>query len=268
MNQTIHTIRTIAIAFGLLAATLLPSSAQTMIRRVVASPIGATQDGSTWAEAMTLSAALTASMTGDQVWIAQGTYLPHATDRDATFSIPAGVLVYGGFAGTEDALADRTGAATILSGDLMNDDLTDRENAGYAATRDDNSNTVVTIGGVGVTLNGLTIQGGEGGTSTDIVGTDRNVGGGLHSAFSTTVAFCTFTNNNAGYLGGGAYFGRRTSRTTVTSCTFTGNTANGIGGGFLAGGGGAAFASTATLTNCIFIDNEVMRGDGGGALFG
>ena len=97
------------------------------------------------------------TMAGDQVWIAAGTYTPNSTDTTdttATFSIPAGVLVYGGFNGTEAALADRAGTATILSGDLMGDDGTRpvRPLAGedmtaynaarsvYDATRNDNSN--------------------------------------------------------------------------------------------------------------------------------
>ena len=101
------------------------------ICRVTTEGIG---DGSSWAQAMSLQAALasTAFVPGDQIWIAGGTYKPHADDRTATFSIPAGVLVYGGFAGTEaddfDPATNDTRPRnaegvltneTILSGDLL-----------------------------------------------------------------------------------------------------------------------------------------------------
>ena len=99
MKNLLQIIR-IAVAFVLLVATILPSFAQTTtIRRVIASPAGGgTPDGSDWTtNAMTLEDALMASMEGDQVWVAAGEYKPHADDRTATFTIPAGVLVYGGF---------------------------------------------------------------------------------------------------------------------------------------------------------------------------
>ena len=164
------------------------------IRRVTT--IGdAGNDGSTWTQAMTLQAALAVATVGDQVWIAQGIYRPGVADdsnpdtdeRAATFRIPEGVFVYGGFVGTDlaidddgfDPVAGTDGRArgvdgaftneTILSGDLATDDGT-QPAAGatqpvidaYAATRDDNSHTVVTIAGAGVRLNGLTITAGEG----------------------------------------------------------------------------------------------------------
>ena len=228
------------------------------------------RDGSTWATAMTLKAALAASDPLDQVWIASGTYQPDSIDQAATFTIPEGVLVYGGFVGDEADNFDpmttaRTGAATILSGDLLGDD-TIRTATGYAATRDDNSNTVVTIAGENVTLNGLTIQGGEGGTYTDVgEGAFRDFGAGLYSDFAnTTVVSCTFRANNAPNtgtseigIGGGAYFG---GTTTLTSCTFTDNTAGADGGAI-----GIFFGSfTITLTDCTFTGNRAGRG--GGAL--
>ena len=159
-------------------------------------------------------------------------------DRTATFNIPTGVLVYGGFAGDEAALVARAGGETILSGDLLGDDETrpDEETrpapgedmtaynaarTAYATSRHDNSNTVVTIGGSGVTLDGLTITAGKGGTPVE---RSFQFGAGLYAA--ATVA-----------------------GTTLTNCTFTGNEA-------VDGGGGATFLGTATLTGCTFIGNQ------------
>ena len=247
---------------------------ETLIFRVTEAGAATGTDGSNWTtEAMSLQAALAAAIVpGDQVWIAQGTYKPHADDRTATFTIPEGVLVYGGFEGDEAADFDpattaRMGAATILSGDLSNDDLPDRMDANYAAMRDDNSHTVVTITGADVTLDGLTITAGEGGTF--VPGGFFSFGAGLYAGSSTAgtvVRNCMFTNNASNdahrvgedftiYFGGGAYF---TENATLIGCAFTGNTAD--------LGGGASFAQTTTLTNCTFTGNEASL-DAGGAHF-
>ena len=254
-TQTTHTIHTIALTFILIAATLLPATAQ-MIRRVT--PMG-TGDGSSWATAMNLQTALGASSANDQVWIAAGTYKPHADDRAATFSISAGVLVYGGFAGNEAALADRAGTATILSGDLASDDIdrpADGDMTDYNNSRDDNSNTVVTVTGSNVTLDGLTITAGEG-----------NIGAGLRVNFSDiSVTDCTFTKNSASTRGGGASFTGFGGTATLTDCTFTNNSASTRGGGAyfteILGSGG-----TATLTGCTFTKNRAYNGNGGGTHF-
>ena len=263
MKYQIQLIRIAAtfILFVLLTATFLPTSAQTIRRVTTAGDAGA--DGSTWEASMTLQAALAASDSLDQVWIAGGTYKPHATDRDTTFNISAGVLVYGGFDPVVDATdtdaSSRSGEATILSGDLMNDDLTDRENTRYAASRDDNSRTVVTLAGANVTLNGLTISAGERGTAVVSVVT-LHYGAGLYAGTGTAGAVvqrCTFTNNSAGTVGGGAYF---TESATLAGCTFTNNSAGN-------NGGGAYFTESATLTGCTFSNNNTDNGGGGGAIF-
>ena len=219
-----------------------------LIRRVTTAGAG-NRSGSSWANASQLQAALAASTTpGDQVWMAAGTYKPHATDRTATFTIPAGVGLYGGFAGNEATLANRAGGATILSGDLIGDDIArpaTGDRTAYYATRDDNSLRVVESAGANVTLDGLTITAGQSGD-----------GAGLYSAFANmTVVACTFSNNE-GRTGAGARFA---GTATLTSCVFTGNTA--------AAGGGATFAGTATLTNCVVVGNSATGGNAGGLSF-
>ena len=234
-------------------------------------------DGSDWANATTLQAALTAAVVpGDQVWIAASEYVPHVDDRAATFSIPAGVEVYGGFnPATDNAIDSRTGGATILSGDLGDND--------GGGNYDDNSYTVVTVGGDDVTLDGLTIQAGEGGSdfsfqSTDFLTIDVLVGAGLLSDFdNTSVVDCDFQSNRARNsnpndpvrfdgldlftLGGGAGAFFSGDSPTLTNCRFVENTAGSFGGG------GAYFTSiAATLTNCVFTNNTT-RGGGGGAAF-
>ena len=58
---------------------------------------------------------------GDEVWVAEGRYAPTGVvDPAATFTVPDGVALYGGFAGHEEERADRdyAGNTTVLTGDL------------------------------------------------------------------------------------------------------------------------------------------------------
>ncbi|MFT6946556.1 MAG: surface protein [Vicingaceae bacterium] len=119
-------------------------------------------DGSTWALAyQDLQAALFFATTGDEIWIAKGTYHPTSgVDRDAHFDISEGLSIYGNFNGTENALADRdmTGVLdlnqtrTVLSGEIH--DLT---------TTNDNSKVIVRFASQGGSgrisiLDGITIE--------------------------------------------------------------------------------------------------------------
>lgn len=108
-----------------------------------------TGSGTTWADAAGLVPALTAAQPGDSLWLAAGTYTP-GTVRSATFSIPAGVAIYGGFVGGETALAQRRDdpALVVLSGEI-----------GSPASVADNSQKVVTLAGSGTRLDTLTISG-------------------------------------------------------------------------------------------------------------
>lgn len=120
-------------------------------------------DGTSWTDAYTdLQDALN-NYAGFDIWVAEGTYKPHASDRAATFSIPSGAVLYGGFAGGESSLSQRIPGTntTILSGDLNGDDngtLLDTE-----PTRQDNSYHVVTLKGdvQNVIMDGFTIADGN-----------------------------------------------------------------------------------------------------------
>lgn len=64
-------------------------------------------NGTSWANAYTiLQSALDGSISGDQIWVAQGTYTPSkdpfgnptpSDARDLTFYLKNGVAIYGGF---------------------------------------------------------------------------------------------------------------------------------------------------------------------------
>src|SRR3989304_1285715 len=83
---------------------------------------------SSWGDACALPTALSASISGDKIWVKMGVHKPTTTtDRTISFVLKDGVAVYGGFDGTETALDQRDWETniTVLSGDIDNNDITD-----------------------------------------------------------------------------------------------------------------------------------------------
>jgi hypothetical protein len=200
--------------------------------------------GTSWADAFTrLQDALAAADNGDQIWVADGAYTPSATgNRAASFTLKAGLSVYGGFAGGETALGQRDWAANVatLSGDLNGDD------AGGANTGE-NSEHVVTITG-SATLDGFTIAGGNANGSA-------NKGGGIASSASPTLRNLIVTGNRASDGGAGIY--SNGGSPTLTNVVISGNTARYGGGLYLEN------SSTATLTSVAIISNTATTNGGG-----
>jgi len=202
------------------------------------------KNGLSWADAYTdLQAALAAAQSGDEIWVAQGTYKPTSgTLPTISFVLEAGTELYGGFAGTETERGQRNWEtnATILSGDI-----------GTTATTDNSYHVV--IGAHPAVLDGFTITGGNNSSGS---------GGGMYNKdCSPTVTNCTFSGNTAysgyysGYGGGGGMCNLNCSP-TVTNCTFSGNTAYFGGGGMYNGGG------SPIVTNCTFSGNTASGGGG------
>src|SRR5262245_26227658 len=124
MHPTIQRLKstttTVAIAIA------LTNSAHASVIYVRASASGA-NNGTSWADAyVNLQSALAAAQSGDEIWVAAGVYTPAAANgpRTDSFNMVSGVVVYGGFAGTETQLEQRDFVAnvTTLSGDLNGDD--------------------------------------------------------------------------------------------------------------------------------------------------
>ncbi|MGD1846374.1 MAG: choice-of-anchor D domain-containing protein [Salibacteraceae bacterium] len=244
-------------------------------------------NGTSWGNAFTnLSDAIFNATSGDDIWIATGTYYPDRTTIAATagtlnnqantFEIKDGVDLFGGFAGTETTLAQRNIIAnpTILSGDL-----------GVAGTITDNAYHVVTLQVFSTleTFDGLTISDGyalahptlnqRGGGAFY----QTNVGAGI------VLMNCRINNNYGGLSGfasGGAiYIG--SGLVTMTSCIVennvatqsgcisvgagtTGlfsknvfqNTSGTVGGGAYHGENGA----DPIFENCLFANNTATSG--------
>ncbi|MCH7721370.1 MAG: right-handed parallel beta-helix repeat-containing protein [Planctomycetes bacterium] len=196
-------------------------------------------DGTGWADAFTdLQDGLGSAVSGDEVWVAAGTYKPTQPDGDrlASFVLTNGVALYGGFAGGESELDERDWEVneTVLSGDLNGDDGDDFEN--------NEENTYHVVAAISTTetvvLDGFVITAGN----TAKTG-DRDVEGGgiVIEIGSAIVSNCTFMANSSGQ---GALYGFF-SNVTLTNCAFIENI------------GGAIFGLVAdmTLTDCSFFDN-------------
>ena len=193
-------------------------------------------DGSSWVDAYTdLQSALVAAAAGDEIWVKGGpqgaalTYRPAGVggSRAASFAIPDGVAVRGGFAGANLFSGERNPSIylSILSGDLNGDDGPDFTSNG------DNSYHVVTAAGVGPTtsLEGFTIQGGNanGGTASN-----HDIGGGFYlSTGSPTIVDCRFVGNRADAEGGAIWREDTADVWSVSGCTLSGNEAGGSGWG-------------------------------------
>lgn len=66
-------------------------------------------NGSSWSDAYNdLQVALANATSGDNIWVAKGTYTPTTgTDRNATFQLKNAVGIYGELAGGETSLEQR-----------------------------------------------------------------------------------------------------------------------------------------------------------------
>jgi parallel beta-helix repeat protein len=238
---------------------------------------GGTGDGSSWSNASgDLQAMINAAQSGDQVWVAAGTYTPTSgTDRTISFLLKNGVPIYGGFAGGETVLSQRNWQTnvTILSGDIGN--LGDNSDNSFHVVNGNSTNSTAV-------LDGFTIKGGNAFTY-DLTDVYRNGGGMYNNASSPTLSNCTFSGNIAQLTGGGMY-NVNSSSPTLSNCTFLGNTAHENGGGMYnenssspnltncsfsgntaytnLGGGMYNESSSPTLTNCIFSGNTAENGGG------
>ncbi|MCA9249560.1 MAG: right-handed parallel beta-helix repeat-containing protein [Phycisphaerales bacterium] len=227
------------------------------VRYVNSSVTGGANDGSSWSNAYAnlqdaLAEAADLNCMVNELWVATGTYRPDegggqmSGDRGAAFRLRDNLVIYGGFDGSESVVDQRNPDLhpTILSGDLLGDDLPDFVNYG------DNSLHVVIGSGTNdsAILDGFTIVAGNADGAFP-----NNSGAGLfNDTGDPTITHCRFTKNAGTSSGGMANIG---GSPTVTYCAFEGN-AGSFGAGMLNVDGNPI------LTNCVFIGN--VASDGGG----
>ncbi|MEP4807166.1 MAG: right-handed parallel beta-helix repeat-containing protein, partial [Luteolibacter sp.] len=200
-------------------------------------------DGSSWVSPfISLDTAFEATLPGDTVWIAEGTYTPSGTaDRDDYFVFPTGARVYGGFPAGGGDFASRDAAAhlTELSGKRgTNPDA----NHYHVATAVDLDRTAF--------IDGLTFRDGN---ADGLVTSAEDSGGGLYLSNCTlTVRDCRFVENS-GDNGGGLFIAG--GAPLVANCLFEENEATDGGGIFLSN-------TAATLLNCRVRANTAAFGGG------
>lgn len=228
-----------------------------------------------------LQAAINAAASGNQVWVAGGTYTPNrrsdATgtvtpgDRNNAFVLKNDVKIYGGFAGTETSLTNRnlslTANASILSGDLNSDDNgfnNNGENTLHVVVSTGNANTAV--------LDGFTIQGGNcdngGGAGIAcnnstasfnnliVKGNTGRYGAGINISSSSPTIINSIITGNAGFYGGGIIGSN--CGAIITNVLISGNTAVEQGGGMY-----NEWSVAPVLTNVTIAGNTTQYGDGG-----
>ncbi len=246
-NKRLRMMLFVLLIVGLVLPVPFTNTAEATSGKIIYVKQNATGDGSSWDNALgDLHTALVQAQSGDQVWIAAGTYIPTGNqegddERTRHFQMKNGVRIYGGFpadASSETRLFDRNWEVykTVLSGDRGTDRLYHvfyHKNLGLDAT---------------AVLDGVIITGG-----------DATYGGGgmYNSESSPLLRNVIFTNNAASDHGGGIFIGSN-SNAILHNVTITRNSSR-------FGGGIYVDQSSPVLINVSITDNESK--DSGGGLF-
>ncbi|MGE3724669.1 MAG: IPT/TIG domain-containing protein [Candidatus Sericytochromatia bacterium] len=251
---------------------------------------GASGSGGDWQDAMgSLSSALTsaAPVAGTEIWVAAGTYKPHASNRSISFQLKSNVAVYGGFAGianeTSNTMRNWSTNLTNLSGDLAGNDSAFTNNT-------ENAYTVVT-GANNAVLDGFRIMGGNSNTANP---DSTSQGGGIYLLNTTGIQLRNLSlfhnqaqNGGAIYQNGGTSVLKNVSLAYNKTISFTSTSISGGGMKLINGGqsslenvtfnynessvaGGLDVSQSSTFTtignNNVFINNRSHSLGGGGAL--
>lgn len=232
-------------------------------------------DGQSWDSAFVdLQSALTTAKSGDQIWIAAGTYAPGVPgDAVSSFGMIDGVAILGGFAGNESSADQRNWEAnvTILSGDVGHDDV--YQGGGGVLGWDfhsSNSGHVLVGSGTGPTavLDGVTVMAGATGPVGTPAGDPLMYGSGLYIiSGSPTIRNCTFTRNLAAFAAGGGIYSQNASP-TITNCSFIQNVVHlGNGAGIAAYGNALPMISDCYFGQNLVIADSGNTGQGAGICF-
>lgn len=237
---------------------------------VHASASGA-NNGNNWNNAhKSLGNAISQAKTGDNIWVAVGTYKPGNTPS-STFNLKEGVSIYGGFAGTETQVSARNPWVNIciLSGEI-----------GSPTDETDNIQKIMRVDLKDpVSISGFVFKDGYStgfmGSAMEIASCSPNVSyctfenckaiGGYTAGGAVTITGfndiaakpqffnCIFRNNESSVLGGAVHSNNDLNRPNFVSCLFDGNKATRGGAINNAGGGVGVF-------NCTFVNNTADKG--------
>jgi hypothetical protein len=228
----VDTAMKMAVIWIVAAAFILSTSTSALTATwFVRSNTAVSGNGTSWAESfISLSEAVSAATTGDDIWMQAGTYTPAST-----IYVDKAVSVLGGFIGSETEASQRNFAA--------NETVID----GGGAIR------IMSIS-ASATIDGLTLTNGSDTRSGAMV---------ISGAGNTpTIANCKFTYNSStrsytvsseGYDGGGAVW-VFSATPTFSNCIFAHNTAAAYGGAV------NTYSGSASFFNCTFTRNIAYQG--------
>ncbi|MDO9257534.1 MAG: right-handed parallel beta-helix repeat-containing protein, partial [Bacteroidales bacterium] len=238
---------------------VLMQNSRAAVRYVTITGSG-TKDGSSWANAFEgMQAALNVAVFGDQVWVVKGTYKPSydyglgGGSRYNHFRMINGVAIYGGFAGTETNISQRTNFGhseineTILSADI-----------GVEGDNTDNCYHVfyhpegMMIENATTALDGFTFSGGNANGSSF-----HAYGGAIMNGSWCLykISNCTFTSNSGRY--GAAIYNHNYSSPIISNCLFSSNSATSNSGAIY-----NYLYSSPAISNCTFLSNSALAGAG------
>ncbi len=218
-------------------------------------------NGTSWINAYpstSLQIAINLSGSGDEVWVATGTYYTTSSStRSISFNMKNNVSIYGSFAGTETSITQRNliaGLSSTLSGAIGTVGIGD--NSYHVISNSNLNNTAI--------IDGFIIR--DGNDDRPAVGADQGLGGGIYNGgsgagnvCSPIIRNCVITNNqsvfgagifNNGYISGIA-------NPIILNCVITTNTAT-SGGGAIDNFGVAGNASP-VITNCVIYNNTALN---------
>ncbi|MEL6499139.1 MAG: GC-type dockerin domain-anchored protein [Planctomycetota bacterium] len=179
-------------------------------------------DGLSWATAFDdLQPAMELALPGDEIWLAEGVYVPSVIDPIAGedqpyFLMPDGVALLGGFRGDETSADQRDPAEfeSVISGDLLGNDLDTPISGAFDSSPEmqalyqsklDNTGTLLFVDrtGPGTRLDGLVFENSfrDGPASGD---SPSNENGVFVLGAILDIIGCTF-RDNIGYPGGALY---------------------------------------------------------------
>jgi hypothetical protein len=191
-----------------------------------------TGDGKSWDNAFDHPVdAMAAASSGNQIWVASGTYYGPGDRTAPVVAFKAGVMVYGGFVGTETDLSQRDMAdrATFDGGDTLHHVVTGADNA---------------------LLHGFVVRNGSASGTGNL---NEQRGGGIYcEEAKMRISNCRIEYNEAGLGGGISAFG---DTITVDSCEIANNHANDVERTGTGGGGINIFTAEAVIDHCTIRDN-------------
>lgn len=266
--------------FSVLLSTMLNIQAKTIyyVKQ------GATGTGTSWTNASgNIQAMINGATSGDEIWVAQGTYYPTQAvndindPRDKSFVLQESVSMFGGFQGIETSIEQREFLdptkkdsigycefkyPTILSGDFDNDDVWFYNETKYdweiSFNRENSYHVVYSKFKSNFVFDGFSVKGGN------AIGAPLTRGGGIicgNSGQKSIFENCKIYNNCA-EGGGGVFTSDYTSINHYVNCKIFNN--------YAYYGGGIILWGPSLLTKSEVSNNTISNTDngyGGGGVY-